>query len=91
LPSTIQKGLKKAMISAGVTASGPTHGLDAGYGILTVQAILEHSDVRTTRIYTHVLNRGVSVRSPLGLAGSPLIPAGAEFFPHDVDPAAPHP
>ena len=48
-----------------------THMLENGYDIRTVQELLGHSDVRTTMIYTHVLNRGAKdVVSPLdGILG----------------------
>ena len=52
----------------GFPHSFATHLLVEEYDIRTVQGLVEHEDVRTTMIYTHVLNRGgKGVRSPVGI------------------------
>jgi integrase len=66
-----QAGLAKHATCHTFRHSFATHLLEDGYDIRTVQELLGHADVRTTMIYTHVLNRGGrAVRSPLdGLSG----------------------
>jgi site-specific recombinase XerD len=58
-------GIAKRVTSHTFRHSFATHLLVDGYDIRTVQELLGHNDVRTTMIYTHVLNRGGrGVRSP---------------------------
>jgi integron integrase len=72
--TVIQRAVRQAVRDVGISRAASchtfrhsfaTHLIQDGYDIRTVQELLGHKDVKTTMIYTHVLNRGgLGVRSP---------------------------
>ena len=76
--TVLQRAVKEAVRAAGMTKRATCHTfrhsfatqlIQLGYDIRTVQELLGHTDVRTTMIYTHVLNvGGYGVRSPADIS-----------------------
>ncbi len=105
--SVIQRAVRQAVIDIGISRraschtlrhSFATHLIEDGYDIRTIQELLGHKDVKTTMIYTHVLNRPgtLGVRSPADVLWSPSLtglpdtrrrPSQSNILPAPIPPS----
>ena len=94
----LQRALKRAAFDAGIDKPVSAHSLrhafatallQGGSNIRTVQELLGHADVATTMIYTHALQVGGGVQSPLDQAGfdQPMLTASGSFREAHTDDA----
>ena len=86
----MQRAVKNAILEAGINKNASchtfrhsfsTHLIESSYDIRTIQELLGHSDVSTTMIYTHVLNREAGgVVSPLKMIYNKKISKNCKDF-----------
>jgi site-specific recombinase XerD len=103
--SVLQRAVRQAVLDIGISRraschtfrhSFATHLIEDGYDIRTIQELLGHKDVKTTMIYTHVLNRPgtLGVRSPADVLWRPTLTGPPDVRRHQSQSnilGAPHP